>query len=612
MRGTNDPLTLRTKLSLVLSVLLVLSIGLTGGILIYQSAQNARERLTREHQLLAENRAFALRDNLEILEDELARLALSPQVDLSDEDPSPEAQLLEDTHQHSVLYNTAVLLVSAEGECVGAVPDKPEFKNRRFGNLAWFQAVKNAGSDVMFHVADDPSVGRTVNIVQPIVRKRKFVGALMGIIALDQANIIVPTLRDKLPPNTEAVLADKTGRVIFPTDRALVAPDSHWAHVVHAALRDESGAVSGRAGGEESLFGFATVQARSDFVVVFRRPWWALIENVQRQVWVLATILLFGVLVAAGAGLWFSAYLTRPLELLRRSAVRIATGQGGPATDVHAVVSGDELGALVNDFLEMEKRILERDRDLREAANTLEQRVTSRTRELEAAQKALVEVERFAAMGKTSAAIAHELKNALNGLGMAVELIVENPTSPRVARLRTRVFSEINRLRDVVDSLSSFSRSPRLDKRPEDLSVVVHRAVDTLGDLIADRGAEVMVDIPPHLMFECDGHKIQGVVMNLLKNAVEAGRKVHIRARLENGEAILDVADDGPGMSEEARLHMFEPFFTTKPNGTGLGLPTSLRYVQAHGGKLEAQAAPDLGGALLKVRIPVGREETFG
>jgi signal transduction histidine kinase len=588
----------------VLSVLLVLSIGLTGGILVYQSAQNAREHVTREHQLLAETRAFALRDNLEILEGELARLALLPQVDLTDQDPGPESQLLEDTHRHSVLYNTAVLLVTAEGECIGAVPDRPEFKNQRFGNLPWFQAIKNAGSGVRFHVADDPSAGRTVNIVQPIVRKRAFVGALIGIITLDEVNVIVPSLRDNLPPNTEALLVDKTGHVIYPTDRALVAPSSVWASVVRDAAHAESGATSGAAGGEDSLFGFATVQARSDFIVVFRRPWSALIADVQRQVWALAGILLFGVVVASGAGLWFSAFLTRPLRLLSASAARIGTGQEGPGDEVKKLVGGDELGALVHDFLDMEKRIAERDRELREAANTLEKRVAMRTRELEAAQQALVEVERFAAMGKTSAAIAHELKNALNGLGMAVELIVENPTHPSVPRLETQVLSEIDRLRDVVDSISSFSRSPRLEKKTEDLSVVVRRAVDTLGDLIADRGAEVTVDIPPRLMFECDGHKIQGVVMNLLKNAVEAGHKVRVRARVENGEAILDVADDGPGISEEARLHLFEPFFTTKPNGTGLGLPTSLRYVQAHGGKLEAQAAPDLGGALLQVRIP--------
>jgi signal transduction histidine kinase len=562
----------------------------------------------REHLLLAENRAFALRDNLEILEGELARLAMSPHVDLSDQDPAPEAQLLEDTHLHSVLYNTAVLLVSADGECIGAVPDRPEFKNRRFDKMAWFQSMKSSGSNVRFHVADDPSIGRTVNIVQPIVRRRGFMGALIGIIALDQVNIIVPSLRDNLPRDTEGLLVDKTGHVIYPTDKALVAPEAAWASVVRAAASKGSGAMSGNAGGEDSLFGYAVVEAGSDFIVAFRRPWWVLIEHVQRQAWVLAGILLFAVVAAGAAGLWLSAVLTRPLKLLRASAARIATGQHGSTADMKTVVGGDELSALVHDFLEMERRIAERDRELREAANSLERRVAMRTSELQAAQQALVEVERFAAMGKTSAAIAHELKNALNGLGMAVELIVENPTSPSVSRLRTQVLREINRLHDVVDSISSFSRSPRLERKAEDLSAVVQRAVEMLGDLIADRGAEVTVDIPPHLMFECDGHKIQGVVMNLLKNAIEAGKKVRVRGRVENGEATLDVADDGPGISDEARLHLFEPFFTTKPNGTGLGLPTSLRYVQAHGGKLEADAAPDLGGALLSVRLPAQPE----
>jgi signal transduction histidine kinase len=81
---------------------------------------------------------------------------------------------------------------------------------------------------------------------------------------------------------------------------------------------------------------------------------------------------------------------------------------------------------------------------------------------------------------------------------------------------------------------------------------------------------------------------------------------VRVRARVETAEAVVEVSDDGPGISEEARRHLFEPFFTTKPNGTGLGLPTSLRYVQAHGGRLEASRAPDLGGALLKIRLPRG------
>ncbi len=67
------------------------------------------------------------------------------------------------------------------------------------------------------------------------------------------------------------------------------------------------------------------------------------------------------------------------------------------------------------------------------------------------------------------------------------------------------------------------------------------------------------------------------------------------------------MSDDGPGLSAEARAHLFEPFFTTKPNGTGLGLPTSRRFVEAHGGTIEAGTSA-LGGALFRVRLPVDGE----
>jgi two-component system NtrC family sensor kinase len=356
--------------------------------------------------------------------------------------------------------------------------------------------------------------------------------------------------------------------------------------------------------GDRSLLAFARVKAHSDFIVIFRRPWSALVEHLRQQAWALLAILLFGVFLASMAGLWLSAFLTRPLALLRASAARIATGQRGAAADLRLMSGRDELGALVHDFLEMERAIEQRDRALRDAKSSLEHRVVERTAELQVAQQALVEAERFAAMGKTSAAIAHELKNALNGLGMAVELILEAPANPRVGRLRTQVLYEIDRLRDVVDSLSSFSHTPRIRLRVEDVTAVVASAVELLSDLIADRDASVRVVMPAQFLLSCDGHKIQGVIMNLVKNAVEAATLVEIRARFDGEQAVIEVDDNGPGMSDEAKQHLFEPFFTTKPNGTGLGLPTSLRYVRAHGGQITVDSAPDLGGARVRVVLP--------
>jgi signal transduction histidine kinase len=254
----------------------------------------------------------------------------------------------------------------------------------------------------------------------------------------------------------------------------------------------------------------------------------------------------------------------------------------------------------------MEKSIRQRDQELRDAAALLEQRVRDRTAELLATQAALVDAERFAAMGKTSAAIAHELKNSLNGLGMAVELIAHDPANEaRVARLRPQVAHEIARLRDVVDSLLSFSRSPRIERAPTDLAGVVSRAIATLSELAVERGVSVTLHAPAALRARCDAHKVQGVVVNLVKNAIEAGKIVDVSLGVSGDEAIIEVADDGAGLSADARDHLFEPFFTTKPNGTGLGLPTSRRFIEAHGGRIEVTTSAALGGALFRLRLPL-------
>jgi two-component system C4-dicarboxylate transport sensor histidine kinase DctB len=527
--------TLRGKVWLALSALLVLSIATTGGILLYESATHTRRELADKHQLLAENRAFALHDNLELLVLELARLAERREVDLSDPDPGPEMRLLALAHQSSILYNTAVILIGADGRCLAANPDSPHYRSQRYADRPWFAQAKQAGAGPIFRATDEPGLGRTLKVIQPIVRGGGFQGALVGLIALGERNLIAPALTDALPPQTDAVLVDPTGRIVFPVDRLRAAPKSDWETAVKRVVFGEAGTFTGTAGGVESLFAFAPIKGAPGFGVVFRWPWTALSGALRRQAWAVVSILLVGILAAAFTGLILAALLTRRLE---------------------------------------------------------------------AAERALVEAERFAAMGKTSAAIAHELKNALNGLGMAVDVILQEPTNTaRVERLRPQVVAEVTRLTDVVDSLLSFSRTPRIARTPEDLSAVVRRAVELLADVIADRGADVEVLSEEPLELRCDGHKIQGVVMNLVKNAVEAGRRVRVTAGAQGAEAMVEVDDDGPGLSDEARRHLFEPFFTTKPNGTGLGLPTSLRYVEAHGGRLEVDKSA-LGGARVRVRLP--------
>jgi signal transduction histidine kinase len=582
----------------------VLSIGLGGGTAIYQSARSMRRELTTEYQLFAENRAFALRDNFEILEGELKRLAVLPAAGPDGQDPKPE-DLLSGVSESSSVYNTAVLLLSADGTCLRSVPDRAEFRGEHYGDRAWFTAARTAGTGPLLRTSDEPGLGRTLKIVQPLTRAGRFAGALVGVIAFGDDNIIAPSFHDNLPPETDAVLVGAGGEVVYPTDRARAADGSDWSRAIELAVAGETGTMTGQASGQEALFAFAPVKASTGFAVVFAWPWHALTRNLTQQAFTLGGLLLFGLVLAGVASVVLSAYLARPLQVLGEGAIRIARGERVTAAELPRAAGTEEVAALVAAFEHMETSIQKRDHELREAASLLEQRVADRTRELTAAQQALVEAERFAAMGKTSAAIAHELKNTLNGLGMAVELIVQDPTNAaRVARLHPQVAREIARLRDVVDSLLSFSRVPRIERARADLSEVVRAARELLDDLVSDRAGAVEVEAPATLPAMCDAHKIQGVVVNLVKNALEAGRLVRVRATAAGSDALIEVEDDGPGLSAAAREHLFEPFFTTKPNGTGLGLPTSRRYVEAHGGTIEAGTSVSLGGALFRVVLP--------
>ncbi|HEX2659297.1 MAG TPA: sensor histidine kinase [Polyangia bacterium] len=598
----------------MLSSLLIASIGIAGGTTIYQTSRTLRRELSTEYQLFAENRAFALRDNLQILEDELARLALLPPIGAGRGALKAASQVLSGAHENSVLYNTAVLLLSADGQCIEAEPDVPEFDGQKFGDRPWFRLAASGAKGPILRASDEPGLGRTIKIVQPIRRNGAFAGALVGVIALSDANLITPVLREHLPPGTDGLLIDGHGAVIFPADRIEAAVGTDWAGVIATAARHEMpGTQFGRVAGQETLFAWAPVQAGSGYVIVFAWPWRMLNANIRRQLATLFAVLIFGIVLASLAGLILSTYLTRPLVALAASAARIARGEPLPNVTLPKPTRAAEVGALIAAFEKMETAIERRDQELREGAASLERRVRERTQELVETQKALVDAERFAAMGKTSAAIAHEIKNVLNGLGMAVELILQDPANTaRVQRLQAQVVGEIARLRDVIDSLLSFSRSPRIESRPVDLVPIIRRAVEVLSDVISDRSVTVSVATPPSLVVECDGHKVEGVLVNLIKNAAQAGRRVQVEASAQGDAVVVDVADDGPGLSEDARSHLFEPFFTTKPNGTGLGLPTSLRYVEAHGGTLESIAPGDGGGARFRMRLPQPQKTTDG
>jgi signal transduction histidine kinase len=157
----------------------------------------------------------------------------------------------------------------------------------------------------------------------------------------------------------------------------------------------------------------------------------------------------------------------------------------------------------------------------------------------------------------------------------------------------------------ISDKIASFARSPRIQ------SVNVRQLVDEVCSSLAQRLAhqriDTVADVPSCLSVMADREMIRAAVLNLATNALDAmprGGRLVITSYIGHYGLELEVADSGPGLSDEVRRRAFEPFFTTKSAGAGLGLAIVRDIAQAHGGDVVAKNCPE-GGAAFTLRVPV-------
>jgi signal transduction histidine kinase len=244
-------------------------------------------------------------------------------------------------------------------------------------------------------------------------------------------------------------------------------------------------------------------------------------------------------------------------------------------------------------------------------------------RRLEVAEVELDRSRELAAMGKTAAAIAHEVKNSLNGLSIALDLLASGRAAAGVAgEVHAQARSEIARLRGVADDLTLFAAPPRLDLGDADVAELCRRAVTACADLAVDCGARIRVEVPEDAVtMRGDAHKLLGAIQNVVRNGVEAmgpgafgeplgaarvprDRTLDVALRRAAREVLVEVADRGPGIAAEVKGRLFEPFVTTKRTGTGLGLAIARRVVEAHGGRVEASPREG-GGTVFRITLPV-------
>ncbi|HXA22205.1 MAG TPA: PAS domain S-box protein [Acetobacteraceae bacterium] len=237
-------------------------------------------------------------------------------------------------------------------------------------------------------------------------------------------------------------------------------------------------------------------------------------------------------------------------------------------------------------------------------------------RRLQELQDGLLHVSRLRSMGQMAAALAHELNQPLtataNYLRAALRMI-EQP-EPNVARVRQAMnlaAQQTLRSGEIIRRLRAFVARGEVAKRPESVAKVIEEASALALVGAKERGIKVLIRIDPDLpTAEVDRVQIQQVLLNLIRNAVEAMeghevRELSIGTATEAGSVLVSVADTGGGIPPEIETRLFQPFVTTKADGMGIGLSVCRTIVEAHGGRLWVEPNGS-NGSVFRFTLPSG------
>jgi two-component system, NtrC family, sensor histidine kinase PilS len=202
---------------------------------------------------------------------------------------------------------------------------------------------------------------------------------------------------------------------------------------------------------------------------------------------------------------------------------------------------------------------------------------------------------KLASLGRLTANIAHEIRNPLSAISHASQLLQEEENSDPASRRLLQIINDNTlRLDHMVQDILQLSRRDKAHQEIVYLGVFLQEFHDQLCQVEKIDPDQFILELAPDdmpVMF--DRRHLHQVLWNLCRNGWRHCRKqsgslmLRLRAGARISEAEIEISDDGPGVSEEARSHLFEPFFTTDTNGTGLGLYVARELCEANGAGLD-------------------------
>lgn len=303
-----------------------------------------------------------------------------------------------------------------------------------------------------------------------------------------------------------------------------------------------------------------------------------------------------GMVFAVGIALiiFLARRYTTPIQNLVEDFKRVSAGDLSVTVPVE---SNDEIGEMAEGFNNMVEKLRER----------------------EALEKRLYEAEHLSRVGQLASGIAHEIRNPLNYISLAIDHL-KTEMLPRcgdkcseLEELTDKIKEEVRRANYMVVNFMNYGRPLKLRRALADYSELLAKVLPVMQDRLEERhiviDQQIPSDLPPLWV---DGELFRNCILNFVSNACQAipdGGTITLGATLEGDMVKLTFRDSGSGVSPDDIGKIFQPYFTTKDVGIGLGLAITERIIKEHGGEIEVESTVGA-GTTFTVSLPLQPKET--
>ncbi len=315
----------------------------------------------------------------------------------------------------------------------------------------------------------------------------------------------------------------------------------------------------------------------------------------------------------------FPKKITKPI--LRLVNATKSVGSGEYSYRVESLGGSNEIDELISSFNKMLQNIqvthednvklLEQTKRFNEV---LEEKIEEATQDIKEMQNELIKTERLATIGEVAAKIAHEIKNPLSGISIALELMKNKTPDDDQRQKVSEILSEVARLDRIIKDMLQIARPPELYLRTISPNEIVEKAIALVSGKADERRIKIDKDLNCGDSFCLDPEKIEQVLINLLLNGIDSidgtGGNITVQTEILKNELHIKISDSGCGIPEIEIEKLFLPFYSTKRNGTGLGLAISKRIIESHRGRIIVKS--EIGkGSVFTLVIPDNLEDEY-